>query len=73
MLLVMILSFGYVILRQVLAPAAFPAGFADTHLAETLAEVTFNDIDGCRRANRWPRTARQPLDTASTRAPIHST
>jgi hypothetical protein len=48
--------------------------YRDRHaLSGTFAEVTFNDIDGCRRTNRWPRTVRQPLDTASTRAASHST
>jgi len=28
------------------------------------AEVTFNDIDGRRRTNRWPRTIRQPLSSS---------
>jgi hypothetical protein len=29
-------------------------------LGATYAEVTFNDIDGRRRTNRWPRTTRHP-------------
>jgi hypothetical protein len=28
-------------------------------LIETYADVTFNDIDGLRRSNRWPRARRQ--------------
>jgi hypothetical protein len=36
-------------------------------LIDTYAEVTFNDIDGHRRTNRWPRATRQPLrGSAST-------
>jgi hypothetical protein len=32
-------------------------------LIETYAEVTFNDIEGQRRSNRWPRARRQSLAT----------
>jgi hypothetical protein len=38
-------------------------------LVETFAEVTFNDIHGRRRTNRWPRTARQPLHTSVSTPP----
>jgi hypothetical protein len=37
-------------------------------LFRTYAEVTFNDIDGRRRTNRWPRNARQPLHDGSSAA-----
>jgi hypothetical protein len=39
-------------------------------LRRTYAEVTFNDIDHRRRTNRWPRIARQPLNSASTRPSV---
>jgi hypothetical protein len=38
-------------------------------LIETYAEVTFNDVDGHERTNRWPRTTRSRLDGASTPPP----
>jgi hypothetical protein len=38
-------------------------------LATTYAEVTFNDIDGHRRTNRWPRTARLPLNAGASTSP----
>jgi hypothetical protein len=40
--------------------------FADRQsLASTYAEVTFTDMNGVRRTNRWPRQARQPLPSGS--------
>lgn len=42
--------------------------YANKHdLSAAYAEVTFNDIDGRRRTNRWPRIARQPLSESVTR------
>jgi hypothetical protein len=41
--------------------------YRDRHeLIETFAEVTFNDIDGHRRTNRWPRAAREPLGSTES-------
>ena len=34
-------------------------------LAAIYAEIAFNDIDGRRRTNRWPRRDRQPLTPAA--------
>ncbi|MEV0134851.1 hypothetical protein AB0H83_41140 [Dactylosporangium sp. NPDC050688] len=34
-------------------------------LITTYAEVSFNDIDGRRRTNRWPRAPRQRLDSSA--------
>ncbi len=31
------------------------------HLIETYAKVTFNDVDGHERTNRWPRVPRKPI------------
>ncbi|MEU4216027.1 hypothetical protein [Actinoplanes sp. NPDC026623] len=39
------------------------------HLIKTYAEVTFNDVDGHERTNRWPRATRRRLDAASTPPP----
>ncbi len=38
-------------------------------LIRTYAEVTFTDIDGRRRTNRWPRSGRQPLDYGTLTPP----
>lgn len=34
-------------------------------LADTYAEVTFTDMNGVRRTNRWPRKPRHPLPSGS--------
>ncbi|MDR7274846.1 hypothetical protein [Catenuloplanes atrovinosus] len=38
----------------------FDYGYKE-RLIEVYAEVTFNDIEGRRRTNRWPRARREPL------------
>jgi hypothetical protein len=38
-------------------------------LSEIYADVTFNDIEGHRRTNRWPRSKRESLSRGGSASP----